>query len=153
MYGDCYSHHARERSSHHFLFVPFCKAVRERRTVMAKNYYLILGVDSNATPEQNKSAYRRQVMDFLPDHYGENCEPFLAIQEAHAVLNDPIRRRAYDLLLHKRPFPHFHSGITSSSFPCCWPYSFCSLPKSNHGRNFPIKLSRTKSLPARWCRW
>jgi DnaJ-class molecular chaperone len=63
---------------------------------MARDYYLILGVGSDATPEQIRSAYRREAKRLHPDHSGEGSEPFLAIQEAWEVLGDPIRRRAYD---------------------------------------------------------
>ena len=63
---------------------------------MAKSYYTILGVEPEATPEQIKSAYRQQVKQLHPDHYGEDCAPFLAVQEAYDVLSNPARRRAYD---------------------------------------------------------
>ena len=61
-----------------------------------KNYYLILGVDPDATLEQVRSAYRLLVKDLHPDYYGQDSEPFLELQEAYAVLSDPARRRAYD---------------------------------------------------------
>ncbi len=63
---------------------------------MARDYYLILGVGSDATPDQIKSAYRREAKRCHPDHSGEGSEPFLAVQEAYEVLGDPRRRRAYD---------------------------------------------------------
>jgi DnaJ-class molecular chaperone len=63
---------------------------------MARNYYLILGVGSDATPDQIKSAYRREAKKCHPDHSGEGSEPFLDIQEAYEVLGDPRRRQAYD---------------------------------------------------------
>lgn len=72
---------------------------------MAKNYYLILGVEADATPEQIKSAYRQLVREFHPDHYGDDAGPFLAIQEAHAVLSDPASRRAYDQSMQNKTFP------------------------------------------------
>jgi DnaJ-class molecular chaperone len=61
-----------------------------------RNYYEILCVASDATLEQIKSAYRKQVKRYHPDHYGKDSEPFLAVQEAYEVLSDPARRRAYD---------------------------------------------------------
>jgi len=67
-----------------------------------KNYYLILGLKSDATDEEIKTAYRRQAKELHPDYYGENCEPFLALQEAYAVLSDPQRRRDYDRQLRAR---------------------------------------------------
>jgi len=63
---------------------------------MAENYYVILGVAGDASPEEIKAAYRRQVKRLHPDYYGEDREPFLAIQEAYDVLSDPERRQAYD---------------------------------------------------------
>lgn len=70
-------------------------------TRMAKNYYLILGIGSDATPDQIKSAYRRAAKRLHPDHSGEGCEPFLAVQEAYEVLGDPGRRQAYDEALDR----------------------------------------------------
>ena len=61
-----------------------------------RNYYEVLCVDSDATLEQIKSAYREQAKRYHPDRYGEDCKPFLAVQEAYEVLSDPARRRAYD---------------------------------------------------------
>ena len=63
---------------------------------MAKNYYQILGVASNATQDQIRSAYRREATRLHPDHSGADCGPFLVLQEACEVLGDPARRRAYD---------------------------------------------------------
>lgn len=68
---------------------------------MAKNYYLILNVTSDATQEQIKSAYRRKAKELHPDRYGEDREPFQSIQEAYSVLIDPDRRRAHDRALNQ----------------------------------------------------
>jgi molecular chaperone DnaJ len=69
---------------------------RAGQTRMARDYYLILGVGCDATPDQIKSAYRREAKKLHPDHSGEGSEPFLAIRNAYEVLGDPERRRAYD---------------------------------------------------------
>jgi DnaJ-class molecular chaperone len=63
---------------------------------MAKDYYVILGVDADATQDQIKSAYRRKAKRCHPDHSGAGSEPFLAVQEAYDVLGDAGRRQAYD---------------------------------------------------------
>lgn len=63
---------------------------------MGKNFYVVLGVPPDATPEQIKSAYRHKVKELHPDHYGADCQPFLAVQEAYNVLSDPDRRAVYD---------------------------------------------------------
>ena len=61
-----------------------------------KNYYLILGVKSNATMKQIREAYRRLAKELHPDYYGQDSGPFIDLQEAYAILSDPTRRRAYD---------------------------------------------------------
>jgi molecular chaperone DnaJ len=68
---------------------------------MAKDYYFILGVSSDATQEQIKSAYRREAKRCHPDLSGEGSEPFLAIREAYEVLGDEGRREVYDAELAK----------------------------------------------------
>jgi DnaJ-domain-containing protein 1 len=69
-----------------------------------KDYYYILGVDSNATDEDIKTAYRKLSKKFHPD--ANNGEPFFeerfkAIQEAYETLSDPGKRSAYDLELRR----------------------------------------------------
>ena len=63
---------------------------------MQKDYYLILGVNSGASREEIKSAFRRRAMELHPDHSGMESGPFQELQEAYGILNDPDRRRRYD---------------------------------------------------------
>lgn len=64
---------------------------------MASNYYIILGVDSNATQDQIRSAYRRKAKQLHPDHCeGSSSKPFRDVQEAYETLSDPGRRQTYD---------------------------------------------------------
>jgi molecular chaperone DnaJ len=63
---------------------------------MSKNYYIVLGVQTDATQNQIKSAYRQRALELHPDRSGCDSEPFLEIQEAYTTLSDANRRHAYD---------------------------------------------------------
>lgn len=73
---------------------------------MLKNYYVILGIPTDASLEQIRSAYRQQVKELHPDHYGEDSGPFREVQEAYKVLSDSERRRNYDRDLQKQQQRH-----------------------------------------------
>ena len=62
---------------------------------MAKSYFAILGIPSNATVDEIRSAYRRLAKEFHPDHYVGDSERFQDIQEAYSVLRNSRRRREY----------------------------------------------------------
>ena len=61
-----------------------------------KNYYLILGVDADATQDEIQRAFRRLAKDLHPDYYGNDSQPFRDLQEAYAVLGNPAKRSVYD---------------------------------------------------------
>jgi DnaJ-class molecular chaperone len=69
---------------------------------MPKNYYIILGISTDSSQQEIKSAYRRLAKAFHPDIYKEKHSPFPVIQEAYAVLSDPQRRQDYDRQLRPR---------------------------------------------------
>ena len=64
--------------------------------LMAKNYYLILGVGASASSDEIKAAFRRRARELHPDTSGMESGPFLEVQEAYTVLSDPEQRREYD---------------------------------------------------------
>jgi curved DNA-binding protein CbpA len=72
---------------------------------VTRNYYIILGVDSDATQDQIKSAYRRKAKQSHPDRHEGSSKPFRDVQEAYEILSDPARRRTYDdeLVREARP--------------------------------------------------
>ena len=80
---------------------------------MAKNYYIVLGLPSDASQKEIKSAYRQLVKELHPDHYRGDSAPFREIQEAYATLGDTEHRRAYDRQQRRR-------GSESSS-ASAWP--------------------------------
>lgn len=71
-----------------------------------KNYYVILGVDNNATEDQIRKAYRALVREYHPDTNPkpEAEEVFREVQEAYEVLSVPDQRRTYDRLREAEGF-------------------------------------------------
>jgi molecular chaperone DnaJ len=62
------------------------------------DYYEILGVARDATPEQIKKAYRRLARELHPDVAGETGEEkFKDVARAYEVLSNPEKRQQYDL--------------------------------------------------------
>ena len=71
-------------------------------TTQQGDYYAVLGLDRNASPEEIKKAFRRLAMQYHPDR---NREPeaearFKEINQAYEVLSDPEKRAAYDRFGH-----------------------------------------------------
>ena len=60
------------------------------------NFYRVLGVSREASQEEIRGAYRRLAKERHPDHPSGSAEEFSLLQEAHAVLSDPNRRRSHD---------------------------------------------------------
>ncbi len=68
------------------------------------DYYSALGVGKNATPEELKSAYRKQAVRWHPDKHAADKKvaeaKFKEINEAYQVLSDPNKKAAYDRYGH-----------------------------------------------------
>ena len=65
-----------------------------------KDYYEILGVSKEATPEEIRKAYKRLALKWHPDKHVDDKkeaeEKFKEIAEAYSVLSDPDKKREYD---------------------------------------------------------
>jgi curved DNA-binding protein CbpA len=65
------------------------------------NHYELLRVSESATPQQLRSAFRSLSKLYHPDTtslpQAQAAQSFQRLQQAYAVLSDPVARRAYDL--------------------------------------------------------
>jgi curved DNA-binding protein len=71
--------------------------------VLQKDYYLMLGLNRNASEDEIKKAYRKLALKYHPDHHpddSESEEKFKEIGEAYAVLSDLEKRKEYDRFGH-----------------------------------------------------
>lgn len=65
------------------------------------NYYEILGVNTNASQDEIKKAYRKLSLKYHPDRTGgdvELSEKFKELNEAYSTLSDDNKRKEYDMI-------------------------------------------------------
>lgn len=79
-------------------------AKKELKKSKRKDYYKILGVEKNATPEDITKAYRKRALVHHPDRHVNATEDekkeqemkFKEVGEAYGVLSDPNKKMRYD---------------------------------------------------------
>jgi molecular chaperone DnaJ len=104
-----------------------------------RDYYEVLGVGRDASPDDLRRAYRRLAKQYHPD---VNSEPdaeerFKEINEAYAVLSDENRRRTYDR--------YGHDGLKGQSFD--FDFGFGDIFEEFFG--FGMGRRRSRSAPRR----
>ena len=75
----------------------------------SKNYYELLGIKKDATPEEIKKAYRMQAKKWHPDLNKDKDAASISMKlnEAKEVLLDPLKRKDYDKYLEELTNPSY----------------------------------------------
>jgi len=84
-----------------------------------RDYYEVLGVKKDATPDDLKKAFREGAKKYHPDLNPGNKaaeEKFKEINEAYQVLSDLRKRDQYDQLGHAAFKPGDFAGFRTTSF-------------------------------------
>lgn len=61
-----------------------------------KDYYQILGVSNDASPDDIKKAFRRLAHQYHPDKKQGDEQKFKEVNEAYQILSNPQKRQQYD---------------------------------------------------------
>jgi molecular chaperone DnaJ len=84
--------------------------------VAKRDYYQVLGITREASPEEIKRAYRRKAKEFHPDKNPKERakaeEEFKQVAESYEVLSDPDKRAQYDRYGHAGPAQGFDFSRT-----------------------------------------
>lgn len=80
------------------------------------DYYTILGVNRNASPDEIKKAYRKMAAQHHPDKGGDTAK-FQEVQKAYETLSDPQKKQQHDNPMSGRDHPNgFNFGGPGSGF-------------------------------------
>ncbi len=89
--------------------------MKSAKVITMKNYYKILGIDTNASEHEIKKAFRGLANIFHPDKESGSEEKFKEIEEAYYNLKDKKRRNAYDSRFHRKSY-HQNQNIASHQY-------------------------------------
>jgi DnaJ-class molecular chaperone len=110
----------------------------------SKDYYEILGVSKQATPEELKKAYRKLALEYHPDRNKtkEAEDTFKEINAAYEVLSDPEKKRTYDQVGHQA---YSQNGGNTGPFggqqgPFTYTYNNSGSPFEGFGFSDPFDI-------------
>ena len=76
---------------------------KSEKATRNRDYYKILGINKNATPEEIKKAYKKMAIKYHPDRNGESEQTkkvaqrkFQDVSDAYSVLSDPKKKEMFD---------------------------------------------------------
>ena len=78
------------------------------RSMPARDYYVVLNVQPQASQQEIKLAYRKLALQYHPDRNGGNIHTealFKEINEAYSILSNQQKRADYNRLREKRKLP------------------------------------------------
>jgi len=118
-----------------------------------RDYYEVLGVAHDASPEQIKKAYRRLAHKYHPDRNKEDpdCEVnFKEAAEAYEILCDPVKRQRYDQYGHAglggagvHDFSHMDFDDIFSMFADVFGGGFGGRSRSRRGADLQTEVEVT----------
>jgi molecular chaperone DnaJ len=107
-----------------------------------RDYYEVLGVSRQASPDELKRAFRKIAMDSHPDRNPDDAvahERFKEASEAYGVLSDPDRRRNYDMFGHAAAGAGSGPAVDFSDMP------FADIFDTFFGGGFSARSRRERS--------
>ena len=107
------------------------------------DYYSILGVPRNATPEQIKKAYRKQAMANHPDRTGGDDTKFKQISEAYEILSNSDKRDAYDHPHRANPFrqPNGRNPFAGTGFENIFGQGFAQQQQTPRNKDITVQAN------------